>query len=1769
MNHESEAKELDELLKSGGERHDPELVPFIQTAKSLNSEAQAANVQLDADVAARQRANLISMAEKAKAPITESRAPSAAAPVPAAQPAAIPFFRRWYFYTGSLVAVAAVVALAVVLNPGFFHRPLTLPGRLTNVVVSQLIIPEAHAADAFTVMAESQDKSGADVATTYKITSSVDVTAQDLEQHLKIVPPPDDSSVPPPPNVTVVKLSDGTFRATADAPLAAGKVYSVKIDTAVKKQDGSLVVREFSWAIQTKTVFHPISTIPADKSSYVPTNTGIEFDMTMAGWEDPTPYFSITPKVAGRFETHGRSLVFLPDQPLAEATVYTAKLSKGLKIKDSDRVMESDVTISFETVQSNAQNAQAQKPKLVVMNDLNEVSPGKDPMIPVYWYNGTPNLSDIAVTGYALSQDQAQKFLTEYSRIPSFAIQTRMNGDIFKTYAKQKAFDAVGTLDSQGYSSYLHLPSGLTKGWYILRLTPQGGDETYAYVESTNVASYAISDKQTTVLWVMNTDTNRPLSSLPVNYGSVSVRTDADGLARMPTPAEVLSTSTEQSVIMTVGEGAMVSLVRLTSPGAQPWRYNNYSGGNTNDNTVSYLYPDRPLYHPTDKLFAYGMLQDRASKQPAGKITLELTKGSFLDWYTGDVKVYRRTDVQVDAAGFFKTSLDWSQLMPGYYQLALKRDGQTVSSRSVEIRDFVKPAYTIDVSVKQSNIFAGDKVEGEAMVKFFDGTPVANMKIDLRTDSQQAMSQGNTLTLTTDGDGRAVFSLPTKGWDCDQSKPEYCQSTDGVTITATPNAGEEAQISGSAWATVWRSHVALQADVATNNDTATLKFTAHQVDLSKAAAGGDYSTQGEPVRSAHVTGRIVERHWEQTQTGTHYDYIEKIVIPTYSYNMVERDVSKVDVMTDSAGQATMDFKMSDNVSYLAIVSLKDERGVNAYATTYFAKGWWTNNNMPDDSYISLDPTTPQGDRNGYHVDEQVSIGFRRGDKPYQDKDLPSFLYVESRLGLRNTKVSNKASYQFNFTQEDVPNMTVRGVMFVGGGFLERQFSASLDTQDRALKITVTPDQTSYAPGAKARLHITAKNKDGNPGANARVGLALVDEAVYAAAQDSTTEDPLGSIYGWVSDGIIMTQTSHYANPQEEPMSNMFAERGGGGGGETVRRNFKDTAAFESVTLDANGQGDVEVTLPDNLTSWRATAVAITPDWFAGSSKIDVPVTKPVFVDVVAPSYLISTDKPVLKLRAYGLGLKTGDPVTFSVDAPTLGLNNETVTGTANEPTYVAINSLYAGTHSLIIGVKTQNGNDALEKKIDVQDSRFTRNDLAQAELSPGAQLPDIGSSREIELSILPKTRVQYLPRLRDLACACSQRLESRYANLLARHLLLNNYQETVPGDDEALMRYQKYDGGLSLLPYSGDDMELTSKIAAIDPSPFDRASMANFFASQLGTNTLSREEQVYAVAGLAALGQPVLNQLHDMADLKDLNWHEQFAVIRGLDASGDREAARSKLDELLKKAEEHDGQMSVRVADDKRSIIEATAQAAAEAASLADPRAAELDAYLQTNWADDAMTDLERIAYLSRVVPVTLGRDVTVGYTLGGAEQTVALKDGWVKPITLTADEAKSFRVTKVDGPAVAVFFRQVASLPTQNKDMSLVRKYSRLDGSAATSFNENDAVMVSLQPQWTDASPSGCYTLRDNLPAGLAPLVDITYQPMDIQWYPSSIDGNTVSFVVCKPDKAEDVAKFKPVTYTARVVDRGSYTAEQAILQSDDAPSVAALSQSQSVSIK
>ncbi len=1783
MTTDERASALNREISAPGSCHDPEVQPFLEVTSALSREAEAPSAPLDPGVAATQRATLMSRANELKAEATAPAAAPAEAkktipsrplknPLKIKDPDREPIQRKlqrlWSAWRRTLVP-AAVFALILLMLVGPFMPYLQNsknPNSIT-ATLSELIIPAANAADAFTFTADTKDTAGVSPSSTFTVQTKVDVSADDIKTHLVLAKAVLGDASSTTVGFTVEKTGDHTFKITPDGSLEAGSVYQAKIKTTLRDDSGDRTGRTFTWALQTKDLFRVLSTVPGQNSNNVPVNTGIEFSMSMKGWTDATSSFSITPAAVGRFETHGRTLAFVPEQPLQYGTLYTVTMKSSWGVAGSDLTLGKDIKLQFETQRQSLTADSKPLSTIYPIDNHESIVPGKPAAIYVYT---SGDVATSTVTGFRLTADEAKTYLEEEMRIPSFANCTIQSGMLQQKYAKNQAFEfsatPYGTKEVWSYApKKIDLPTDLPEGKYLVRLTSKDNLLSWLYLESTSVAVYLMSANDRTLIWAVDAIGNSPIQNIPVTVGSEKQATDAQGLAYVKTPEVITSTTTHDGVVLQVGEGSHSAYVSFAPDAANiygQWYQYRPMG---DDNIAAFLHTDRPLYHLADEAKLSGIIQERkGSGPPTGSVTIELRKTDYYDyfWRGPKSKTYKQVTVTPDAQGFFTASIDWSNLAPDSYQLVLVHDGTDLYSDYIDVRDFEKPAYTIGSTTDKSDYFNGEKISYAVNASFFDGTPVSNLEVQADLSGQDQKKQN------INQDGETTFEYQANAPLCTSLNPDdYCNEPDGQSLSAHPTLGEQADIQTNDYIMVWNSRVLLNSKTTDKNGTATVSYTLQKVTLP-ASRNEDAIPQDKwpSAPGKAVSGTIYEYWWEGTPAGTGYDPIEKKTYPIVNYIEKSATVGTFTLTTDANGKAATSFPMKKDRYYRVIASAKDDTGSMSIDRSYASDYWGAQYRPSENSaqavpleFKNTDPSVQDGTNPPFKIGDHASFGFFRKADPVPSQPHPTFLYVQAIQGILDAKVSNLSTDEFTFTNDHVPNMTLWGIAFIDGAFQDFTTYCYFDTTSRNATVQVTTDQKTYAPGATAKVNVAVTDPAGKPLSNARVTLDIVDEALYAATWNSINNDPKDGLYRPVSNGIILTHKSL----ERVDMYASGAEKGGGGGdANQVRTNFKDTAAYTVVTTDANGKASASIQLPDNITSWRVTAVAATPDRYAGSSISKIPVTKPVFVTAVIPPRLTSSDQMQIKLRAFGTGLKTGEGVDFTVDAPSAGIKNATVHANAFDSAYLPVQKLAAGDYPITIRVKSSTGQDAFLRHITVVDNIFTRMEAVRIDAKEGTTLGDLGGLPEVDVRFLPMTRAQYLNDLNRMTWTNSERVESKIGSTIANDLLVNyfsdlpNHQATTT--KETLKPYQQMDGGIALVRYGGSDPEVTSKVAMIAPEYFDRVAMASYLGQLLSMNDQPREAQLRALSGLAALGEPVLLELQAASAQKDLSWRETLSVAGGLAAIGDSETANSLLNTIIQKGEKQDDRMMIRVSDKEAENIEATAETARIAELLANPSASALRAWVRNNWNKDAFTPLDRIGFLKIAVPNAIGRDVTIVYTAGNGNQTIKLMNGWPQTVTFTADEAKAFKIISTDAPAAISFNRPTTDPITPSKDLTITRTYKNEKGEVTDHFKEGELVTVTLHITIADTAPDGCYDIHDQLPAGLGAF---GFTP---GWYFNDRDSNP-TFVECKSKT------YKPGddTYTARVIAKGTYTALQAVVQHEQTPSVANLTEQQTITIE
>ncbi len=157
---------------------------------------------------------------------------------------------------------------------------------------------------------------------------------------------------------------------------------------------------------------------------------------------------------------------------------------------------------------------------------------------------------------------------------------------------------------------------------------------------------------------------------------------------------------------------------------------------------------------------------------------------------------------------------------------------------------------------------------------------------------------------------------------------------------------------------------------------------------------------------------------------------------------------------------------------------------------------------------------------------------------------------------------------------------------------------------------------------------------------------------------------------------------------------------------TIRKDFRDTTFWQpDIVTGADGKATVEVKLPDNLTTWRATARAVTSDTRVGSAIVKVVSRKDLILRLATPRFLTEGDTVTLSAVVHNyLDSAKATKISIQVTGARL-LDQATSTVTINKQGEhrvdwrVAVNDV--GEIKLLAKALTDQESDAVEIPLEV------------------------------------------------------------------------------------------------------------------------------------------------------------------------------------------------------------------------------------------------------------------------------------------------------------------------------------------------------------------------------------------------------------------------------------------------------------------------------------
>ncbi len=568
--------------------------------------------------------------------------------------------------------------------------------------------------------------------------------------------------------------------------------------------------------------------------------------------------------------------------------------------------------------------------------------------------------------------------------------------------------------------------------------------------------------------------------------------------------------------------------------------------------------------------------------------------------------------------------------------------------------EYRAPEFQVTVTPAQDQVAQGDQINVLVDSSYFFGGPVSDASV-----SYSVLSEDYYFNYT--GDQPGYWSFVDQNYDL--YSPYYYGS--GGQVVAEGEGTTDAQ---------GQFMITLDADLGDKSQSQTYTIEARVVDESDQLVAGRAQVivhQGrvyvgaqpeeyvgfaerenkinlltvdwdsDPVANQSVDYQVVERRWFSVQEEDDFGRT------TWTWDVKEEPVEggSGTVTSDADGLAQISFTPPAGGVYKVYATTTDDSGNTVRSSAFM---WVSGRNFINWRQENSNRVQLITDKDEYKVGDTAEILI---PSPWQG--TAQALITVERGDILSTEVlqlnTNSTVFQLPITADFAPNVFVSVVLIKGvdennptAAFRMGMVGLSVDTSQLVMDLTVESSVDVAAgefagPGDTVEYTITAKDWQGTPVPGADVGVGLTDLSVLSIADPNSS--PLLPFFYSERGVTVRTSSPLTISVDQATQTIIDTIKGGGGGyGEggifEVRQEFVDTPLWEpSVVTDENGQATVSVTLPDNLTTWRLDARAVTTGadgpMLVGQTTFDLLSTKPVLIRPGTPRFFVVGDTATL------------------------------------------------------------------------------------------------------------------------------------------------------------------------------------------------------------------------------------------------------------------------------------------------------------------------------------------------------------------------------------------------------------------------------------------------------------------------------------------------------------------------------------------------------------
>lgn len=862
----------------------------------------------------------------------------------------------------------------------------------------------------------------------------------------------------------------------------------------------------------------------------------------------------------------------------------------------------------------------------------------------------------------------------------------------------------------------------LEPGFYLLDLTSpdikerQWRERHVLIVSALNLTVKSSPDE--TLIWATDLDSGRPVPGVtlqaydwregtPIDSAQA---TDADGLASFPRAPD------RYYNVIYIADAPFVAGASQWNQGISPWEF-GLGGGEGYQPYRVHVYTDRPIYRAGQEVYLRGIV--RAEHDVA--YTLPDLSTVQLTVRDASGQAILDQPMSLDEFGAFHGEVALAEGAPlGSYYVQVQT-GAYSSGASFQVAAYRPPEFEVAVDPKEPEILLGQDSQATVRVRYYFGGPVRDAPVEWNVIGEQYI-------LSPPQFDRYSFSDTDDPWVCrycwwrPSPPPSVLLSGSGRTDAegnlTVDLPGEWTDPAGQ---TITHSLRLVVEGTVSGADGQVIsgrsEIIAHRSDAYIGLAPREYVGQAgqemsvdlltvdweaERLPNQELELSVYRREWKN-------DYIEDEA-GGGRWEWTTKDVPIVTeerLSTGPNGEAIFSFVPPEGGSYHVVA---ERVGAPVARSSIFV---WVSGR----DYVSWRRTNDDridliADKGTYVPGETAEILI---PSPFRGEHW-AWITVE-RGGVLQQEIlrleSNSTVYHVPIEDRHVPNIYVSAVIVKGkdaenkvATFKIGYAALTVEPEPQRLRIELAPESAQTEPGETVAFDVRVTDHTGEPVAGA-FSLDLVDKAVLALMPrqpDAVVEAFYGrrSLAVNTASGLsislnrlLIEQEEQYGETQEvkeevlaekvmgtpppaapmapaaeADMEGGAREPAAGAGlppGVELREEFADTAYWNAdLRTDQTGQGQVEITVPDNLTTWVLRAVGTTVDTRVGEGTTDLLVTKPLLVRPVTPRFFVVGDEAYLaalvsnntgqdrdvQVTLSSTGLVLHDPAEQSIAIPT-------------------------------------------------------------------------------------------------------------------------------------------------------------------------------------------------------------------------------------------------------------------------------------------------------------------------------------------------------------------------------------------------------------------------------------------------------------------------------------------------------------------------------------